>query len=53
MADEIGVGIHTARHWKTRDFIPSWHWERVIEAARAKGVRLTADDFMRLARKQG
>jgi hypothetical protein len=51
MANEIGVGNHAARHWKTRDFIPAWHWERVLDGARAKGARLSANDFVRFARK--
>ena len=51
MAEAIGVNVHTARKWRTRDSIPADWWQRILEVAQADNKPVTADDLARIAAK--
>jgi hypothetical protein len=52
LADEIGEKGWTVRKWKQRDSIPSGRWLAVIEAAAARGARVTAEEMARIAARE-
>jgi hypothetical protein len=39
LAADMGVGITTAQSWLYRDSIPNTRWPRLIEKAKARGIR--------------
>lgn len=49
-AREIDVQYQTARKMNDRNNIHSEHWEVVLGAARARGIRVSADDLLRMSR---
>ena len=56
MARALGLTVAQARHWKTRDTIPSEYWLQVIKGARRAGAKEGEDvllrQFARLAAKR-
>lgn len=49
----IGAKPDTVRKWGERDRIPPEYWQRTIDAAKAKGRSISAEDLTRLASKGG
>ena len=49
LATQVGVRVEAIRKWHQRDRIPPHYWQRIIEAAQAKGQALSADDLTRIA----
>ena len=35
----------TVQYWAEKDFIPHWRWHEVLQAARARRMGLTEEDF--------
>lgn len=47
-----GWPLGTASAWKTRGTIPPAHWHRLIEVARADGIRLNAEKLLNLTQPE-
>lgn len=46
VADLLGVSVQAVQNMKTRKKIPPRHWSRLVEAARAKGLKkLTIEEL--------
>jgi uncharacterized protein YjcR len=49
LATELGAKVETVRKWRQRNNIPAEWWASIIEAAKARGQSLTADQMTALA----
>jgi hypothetical protein len=46
MAKDIAEEGVTVRQWRNRGNIPPQYWRKIIDAAEAKGVTLTLEQFI-------
>lgn len=46
MAAAVGESHWTVQKWRTRKRIPDEYWTSLIEAARLKGKKLSADELL-------
>lgn len=51
LARALGMRVNTVQKWRDRDNIPPEYWRRVIDIARTKGRKITADRLMHISAK--
>lgn len=52
LAEDIGAKFETVRKWRQRDNIPAEWWLPVIDAAKARNLVLTSDQFAAIAARK-
>ena len=49
LADDIGAGYEQVRKEKNRNSLPAKYWKDVLAAAKRRGIKLTAEDLVKMA----
>lgn len=50
LADLLGYPVTTVRNWEDRKRIPAKHFATLIDAAKKKGVSLTAEELVSITK---
>jgi len=52
LATEVGANAEAVRKWRQRDSIPAEWWLPVVNAGKARGIRLSVDEFVTILSKR-